>query len=310
MFSDNPIWQQVQQYLPEENRISTVLYPEEKTVIYKDISIRYDEYLPDRKSRGTVVILHGVGGNGRLLSFIAVPLLRAGYKVICPDLPGYGYTKSPGSFDYSTWIDVASFLVEREIISDSNVFVFGLSAGGMLAFNVCCKVKKVKGLIVTNILDNRLQVVRDYSAKNKFHSRVGIKILQLLPGFLKHIPVPVKTVANMKAIVNSSSVLKLLLRDKVGSGSSVSLSFLLSMMNSIPLLEPEAYDICPVLLLHPALDKWTPVEISRFFFDKINSPKKVFMLDNAGHFPIESPGLQQLGERSIEFLSNPIAFCS
>lgn len=35
-------------------------------------------------------MLHGVGGNGRLLSFIGVPLFSNGFEVVVPDLPGYG----------------------------------------------------------------------------------------------------------------------------------------------------------------------------------------------------------------------------
>ncbi len=303
MFSSNKIWQQVQKYLPEENRISDKIQPVEKVAAYQDMEIRYDEYSPIKESDTTVVIFHGVGGNGRLLSFIAVPLVKAGFNVICPDLPGYGYTKGPGSHDYSTWIEVGAFMVEREIHRGRKTFAFGLSAGGMLAYNVCCKAKDVRGLIITNILDNRLQIVRDYSAKNKFHSRIGIKMLDSLPSRIRKIRVPVRMVANMNAIVNSREVLKLLLKDRVGSGSSVSISFLLSMMKSVPLIEPEDFDICPVLLAHPEIDKWTPTEISKLFFDRISCTRDFTLLENAGHFPIESPGLQQLNQASVSFIT-------
>ncbi len=302
MFKENVIWEQVQQHLPEHNRISDEISPAEKFITYKDIDIRYDEYVPAKTSKITVVIFHGVGGNGRLLSFIAVPLVKAGFNVICPDLPGYGYTKINRSFDYFTWIDVGSFIVNKEVEAGKKVFVFGLSAGGMLAYNVACKVKSIKGLIITNLLDNRLQIVRDYSARNKFHSRIGIKFLEFLPRFMKRIKIPVKMAANMKAIVNNNEVLNLLLKDKVGSGSSVSIEFLLSMMNSVPLTEPEDFTVCPVLMVHPEIDEWTPVEISRLFFDKIKAENKLVILEKAGHFPIEFPGLEQLEMACIDFI--------
>ncbi len=302
MFSNNDIWKKVQEHLPVENRISDDNMPLENRVSFGDIDIRYDEYLPKIKSNNSIIIFHGVGGNGRLLSFIAAPLAAAGFNVVCPDLPGFGYTKIERAFDYSTWIDVGTFMVNREIQAGRNTYVFGLSAGGMLAYNVTCNVKKVKGLLITNILDNRLQIVRDYSAKNKFHSRVGIKVLRSLPSTFKKIKVPVKMVANMKAIVNDSHVLKLLLKDKVGSGSSVFIGFLISMMDAVPLIEPENFNICPVLLVHPEIDLWTPTKISRLFFDKLQSSKEIKILNNAGHFPIETPGLQQLVNSSIEFL--------
>jgi len=307
MFENNLYWEKIQQFLPEHNRISDEFMPAEKTIKYKKINIRFDEYKPKSHSDTSVVIFHGVGGNGRLLSFIAVPLMKAGYNVICPDLPGYGYTSYEEPIDYTTWINVGSFMVNKEIEKGRKVYVFGPSAGGMLAYNVVCKREKVAGLVVTNILDNRFQIVRDYSAKNKFQSRVGIKLMDLMPEFLqKIVKIPVKEVANMKTIVNDRNLMEILLEDKVASGSSVPINFLITMIKSIPLIEPEEFDICPVLLAHPEDDRWTPVEISNLFFDKIKAPKRLQMLKNAGHFPIETPGLQQLETEFINFIQNGI----
>ncbi len=57
--------------------------------------------------------------------------------------------------------------------------------------------------------------------------------------------------------------MRLLLKDKAGAGSSVSVYFLITMIESVPLIEPEEFDVCPVLLAHPEADRWTPVEFSR-----------------------------------------------
>ena len=307
MFEENIYWKKVQQFLPEHNRITAEYKPEEKTILYNSIKVRFDEYRPKKNSNKSIVIFHGVGGNGRLLSFIAIPLVKAGYNVICPDLPGYGYTTYTKDLDYPMWIDVGSFMVNKEIEKGKKIYLFGLSAGGMLAYNIACNTKKIAGLIFTNILDNRYQIVRDYSAKNKFQSRVGITLLGILPVFLqKRITIAVKEVANMRRIVNDKELMKILMKDKVGSGSSVSIYFLVSMINIIPLIEPEDFSICPVLLVHPEDDKWTPVEISKLFFDKIKAPKRLQMLENAGHFPIESPGVQQLEIELLSFIENGI----
>ena len=59
-------------------------------------------------------------------------------------------------------------------------------------------------------------------------------------------------------------------------------------------MAPEDFDACPVLLAHPAEDRWTPVQLSRTFFDRIRAPKQLVMLEGAGHFPVEQPGLDQL----------------
>ncbi len=304
MFLKNKYWEKIQDFLPEHNHVSEDYKPQEKWINCNGIDIRYDEYNPSANSKISIVVLHGVGGNGRLLSFIAVPLVKAGFNVICPDLPGYGYTKIDSCFDYSTWIEVGTFMANEELKKGRRLFIFGLSAGGMLAYNVTCNISQVEGLIITNILDNRYQMVRDFSAKNKFHSRFGIKFLKILPDFMKKNEIPVKSVANTRTIVNQKELLKIMLKDKVGSGSSVSIKFLLSMMDMIPFTEPEDFEICPVLMAHPEIDQWTPVKVSRLFFDRIKSEKKLVILENAGHFPIESPGLQQLEKACIEFISN------
>jgi alpha-beta hydrolase superfamily lysophospholipase len=307
MFEKNIYWKQVQEFLPEHNRITDEYKPSEATIMYNTTKIRYDEYNPKNSSDTSIVIFHGVGGNGRLLSFIAVPLVKAGFNVICPDLPGYGYSSYQKDLDYAMWIDVGSFMVNNEINKGKKVFLFGLSAGGMLAYNIACNTKNIKGLIVTNILDNRYQIVRDFSAKNKFQSRVGIKLMNIIPGVLqKRLKIAVKEVANMRTIVNDRELMKILLKDKVGSGSSVSIYFLVTMMNLIPLIEPEYFTLCPVLMLHPEDDRWTPVDVSKLFFDKIKAPKKLRILENAGHFPIESPGLQQLETELLSFIKNGI----
>lgn len=302
MYKDNVYWKMIEGFLPEENRITSEKTPKEKWYSLKGMKIRYDEYFPKEKSDTSIVMLHGVGGNGRLLSFLAVPLVDAGYHVICPDLPGYGYTETEEDFDYSLWIDMGEYVVNREQEKGRKVFLFGLSAGGMLAYNVACRVGSLHGLMLSTILDNRYQIVRDYSAKNRFHSRVGIKVLAALPPFIQRVKIPVKGVANTRKIVNRKDLLKIMLKDKTGSGSSVSIKFIISMMNMIPLIEPEDFSICPVLLAHPGDDRWTPVEISRLFFDRIKADKKVVILENAGHFPVETPGLQQLSESVIDFI--------
>lgn len=85
------------------------------------------------------------------------------------------------------------------------------------------------------------------------------------------------------------------------AGSSVYLGFLCSMMESVPVAEPEAFEI-PLLLCHPEKDRWTPERISCLFFDRIRSAKERCTLKNAGHFPIEQPGIAQLEESVVSFI--------
>jgi alpha-beta hydrolase superfamily lysophospholipase len=303
MNTKKPIWKLLQDYLPQNCRIDESIFPEEKYINYGASCIHLDIYKHKSLKNNTVIIIfHGVGGNGRLLSFMAVPLVKHGFTVICPDLPGYGFTNYNGTITYQTWVDIGSHIVKREIEQENSVFLIGLSAGGMLAYNIAC-INNISGLIVTNILDNRKQEVINYSAKNKFIGRYGIKIMNKMPLFIKNVKMPIKMVSNMNAIVNNKNVLKLLLKDKKGAGNKITLHFLLTMMNYEPLLEAEQYDKSPVLMAHPGNDKWTPLHISELFFDKINSTKYKIILENAGHFQIEEPGIRQLINGVIEFIN-------
>ena len=301
MYTNDEIWKKLQAFLPEHNRISASCAPFETFSAFGEANIHIDVY-NERNSNGvTLVLFHGVGGNGRLLSFIAVPLARRGYKIVCPDLLGYGYTEYEGVPSYKTWIDTGVHIVQQELQHGEKLFVLGLSAGGMLAYNVACSVQGVSGVIVTTLLDNRLKPVREYSAKNKLHARFALPLLRFMPKQMQRLKIPVKAVTNMNAIVNNNRVLSLLLQDKRGAGASVHLGFLCSMIESIPAVEPEAFEI-PLLLCHPEKDCWTPEWISRLFFARIRSAKELCTLKNAGHFPIEQPGIAQLEESVVSFI--------
>lgn len=301
MYTNDETWKKLQAFLPEHNRISASCAPSEMFSTFDRTNIHLDVYNEHSNNGVTLVLFHGVGGNGRLLSFIAAPLAKRGYKVVCPDLLGYGYTEYEGVPSYKTWIDTGVHIVQQELQHGEKLFVLGLSAGGMLAYNVACSVQGVSGVIVTTLLDNRLKPVREYSAKNKLHARFALPLLRFMPKQMQRLKIPVKAVTNMNAIVNNNRVLSLLLQDKRGAGASVHLGFLCSMIESIPAVEPEAFEI-PLLLCHPEKDCWTPEWISRLFFARIRSAKELCTLKNAGHFPIEQPGITQLEESVVSFI--------
>jgi pimeloyl-ACP methyl ester carboxylesterase len=48
-----------------------------------------------------VVLVHGLGGRAEDWRNLAPPLVRAGYRVYMPDLPGFGRSEWPANFSYS-----------------------------------------------------------------------------------------------------------------------------------------------------------------------------------------------------------------
>ncbi len=49
---------------------------------------------------------------------------------------------------------------------------------------------------------------------------------------------------------------------------------------------------------HPGLAPWTPLELSRSFYERIAGEKELVVLEGSGHFPYKEPGLSQM-EASI-----------
>ncbi|VWC99866.1 lysophospholipase-like protein [Burkholderia lata] len=65
-------------------------------------------------------------------------------------------------------------------------------------------------------------------------------------------------------------------------------------MSYRPAVEPGDFAVCPILLTQPAADRRTPLHLGEPFPQRVRKvPVKVVMLDNAGHYPLEQPGLSQ-----------------
>lgn len=297
-------WRERDRLLPSEFRINEELTPDEYFIKWKTNSIHIDHYSrSDAKAK--IVMLHGVGGNGRLLSFAAVPLFKLGYEIIAPDLPGYGLSLvDKKKVTYGDWIELASYLIDHEKAKDNRpLFIFGLSAGGMLAYHAAALNLKVKGVIATNLLDQRNTKVRDYSSGNLIISRVGIPMLGVLSRINMGLMLPMKAIVNMKAIANNRLMVSHLLKDKTASGTRVPVRFITTLINAKPAIEPEKFKL-PLLLVHPENDKWTPVKVSQIFFDRLQCKKELKILEGAGHFPIEYPGIYQLPKYVSQFIEN------
>jgi pimeloyl-ACP methyl ester carboxylesterase len=51
------------------------------------------------------------------------------------------------------------------------------------------------------------------------------------------------------------------------------------------------------------VDYWTPLHLAELFLKRVKKVGvKIVMLENAGHYPLEQPGLQQMHDAIIWFL--------
>jgi len=95
-----------------------------------------------------LLILHGWGGSSDSWTEVSRKLAANGYKVVCPDLPGFGKNPPPlkpwSTKDYFAWV---KDYIEKNI--DSNFFLLGHSFGGKIAIPLSLEMEdKISGLIL------------------------------------------------------------------------------------------------------------------------------------------------------------------
>jgi alpha-beta hydrolase superfamily lysophospholipase len=307
-YQQQQAWRQIQSFLPRDYQLQPDQEPQEEWWTWCGHRIHLDRFVnPNAKAR--VILFHGVGTNGRQMSTIlGAPLFRSGFETVATDMPGYGVTKvAPGvTVAYDDWVQAASDFIDSELARDPRpIVLYGLSAGGMLTYHAAALNRKVKGIVGMTFLDQRVQQVADETAYNKLMSRVGLPLTRLSVKMgLGSMRIPMGMASKMSALVNDKAALNACMQDQTSAGNWVSLKFLSSYASYKPVIEPEAFDVCPILLTQPAEDRWSPLHLSEPFLSRVKRvPVQVVMLDNAGHYPIEQPGLRQMRDAIVDFVN-------
>lgn len=94
-----------------------------------DVSLHYEEYNPD--GQPLVVLLHGLGSAGIdwLLQF--KPLGQAGFRIVAPDLRGFGRSGWPGTMTVPAMAQDVALLLDA--LDAAWAHVVGISMGGTVA---------------------------------------------------------------------------------------------------------------------------------------------------------------------------------
>jgi len=307
-YQEQSAWREIQSFLPKEYQLQPGQEPEEEWWSWRGHQIHLDRYR-NPAARARVILFHGVGTNGRQMSTIlGAPLFHSGFETVATDMPGYGVTKvAPGvTVAYDDWVQAASDFIDAELARDPRpIFLYGLSAGGMLTYQATALNKKVKGIVGMTFLDQRVQEVAEETAYNRLMGRMGAPAIGAAVSLgLGSIRMPMSLASKMRALVNDDAALRVFLRDRTSAGAWVSLKFLASYMTCAPAIEPEQFDVCPILLTQPAEDRWSPLRLSQPFLSRIKRvPVETVMLTNAGHYPIEQPGLRQMHDAIVTFIN-------
>jgi pimeloyl-ACP methyl ester carboxylesterase len=90
-------------------------------------------YLAEGPAGGPVVVLvHGLGGNAEEWRDLASWLVKAGYRVYLPDLPGFGRSEQPADFSYSVHDQAEVVVGFLDALRLKQVDLGGSSMGGWI----------------------------------------------------------------------------------------------------------------------------------------------------------------------------------
>lgn len=303
LYSDFQGWERYQSFFPESTRCTPETTPREEWWSWNGLDVHLDR-LAVPSSPFKVIVLHGAGAYGRVMAPAAVIARKHGWETVSPDLPGYGLTTVPSErFTYSLWIDCVVALIEAELARDGRpVVLFGVSLGGLLAYHVAARSKKVVGLIATTLADPREPAVRQGFARTPLLGSAGLWLLHTLQGVTDGLPLPMRYMSKMNRISNDPQLAALCERDPLGGGNWVPARFLRTLMYTAPDLEPQDFRVCPVLLTHPGVDRMTEISLSRRFFDRLAAPRRMVVLEGASHMPTEAPAVEQLEREVVAFM--------
>ena len=79
-----------------------------------------------------VVLVHGLGGNAEEWRNLASWLVKAGYRVYLPDLPGFGRSEQPADFSYSVHDQAVVVVGFLDALGLKQVDLGGSSMGGWI----------------------------------------------------------------------------------------------------------------------------------------------------------------------------------
>ena len=298
-FFKHPSWIRYKALVRDVFSIDLQVEPTEHHLSIRDHTLRVDEWLPAGNALGTVILVHGAGGNGRILAPFAAPLMREGWRVLAPDLPGFGLTVAANTFnwDYGEWPKVIAALADQQ---DGPVALYGLSLGGMTALMASSLSERVKAVAVTTLLDMTDPDIFDRLARWKWLGRLSRYSIRFVPWLFDRVWLPLSLVTPLGRMSDQQQVQHYFKSDPLIGHSFKPARFFRTLHQAS---QSGTQLNCPLLLCHPGEDCWTPPEISLKAYHRVNGEKHMRVLTNGGHLPLEQPAYRELNETVLDFLN-------
>jgi len=114
--------------------------PRGETVQVGNLELHYHDHAAAGGGNGRVVVFvhgSGPGASGYSNFKLNVPtFVEAGYRVVVPDLPGFGYSSKPTDIDYTTDFFVAQLVGLLDTLSIDRCTLVGNSLGGAISIRI------------------------------------------------------------------------------------------------------------------------------------------------------------------------------
>src|SRR5258706_2672532 len=102
-----------------------------------------------------MILIHGFISSNLIWTNTLLPLARKGFRVIAPDLPGYGYSDKPADAQYSIPEQAATMIGLMNRLHIKKATIVGASYGGAIAATIAPDYpERVEKLILVGAVTN------------------------------------------------------------------------------------------------------------------------------------------------------------
>jgi len=261
---------------------------EEKFITIDGNKIRY---LESGDAGRTIVLLHGIGASAERWEFV-IPEFSKHYKVIVPDLIGFGRSDKP-LVDYTTefFLDFLSSFLHKLGITSTNII--GSSLGGQITANYASQHPEIiENLVLVSpsgIMKHSTPALDAYVMAALYPDiEVAKNAFQMMAGPTRQI--------NQKIIENFVE------RMKLPNAKMAFMSTLLGLRNAETITKSLKKISVPTLIIWGEDDPVIPVKYADDFVSCIQDCR-FYMMDNCGHTPyVDDP--KRFAKLVLDFLED------
>jgi alpha-beta hydrolase superfamily lysophospholipase len=299
-YAQHPSWIAYRDLIASRFNVQLSATPREGWRVWRGHRIHVDDWMPSAAPRGTAILVHGAGGHGRLLAPLADLCVQEGWRALAPDFPGYGLTETkPGwKADYAEWPALTAELADEV---EGPVVLIGLSVGGFTALRGAQMAKAVKGVLATTLIDMTDPKIFAQAARWLWLGQLTLQSLKFARWLVDAIALPLALATPIGTLTTDPALRRYFETDPLLGGRWVSGRFFRT-LHQAPAPRPDLALPCPLWLIHPGADEWTPTAMSKPAFEAIPSAKRFRELTNGAHLPLEQPARSELTEELSRFL--------